>query len=247
MEKRFDDYQTFFIASHHGSFYTSNYRSIQTNSSSMMIVDQKQLEQIMHKNVSRETLEQLQTYISLLLDWNKRINLIGRMDPSPLWQRHILDCAQLLPLLPKGATRVIDIGCGAGLPGIIVAILSNLSVDLIESNGRKGMFLQEVISRLGLADRVHLFSQRVEELTPWKSDVVMARAVAPMPRLLKFSHHFIGQATFSLFLKGQNVVEEIKEATKCWEIEYERLPSATSQTGCIIKISRLESNKKHTS
>ena len=132
--------------------------------------------------VSRETLERLQAYVALLSAWNRRINLVGVNTIGDVWRRHILDSAQLMPLLPEEARVVVDIGSGGGLPGLVLTILGVPEVHLVESDQRKAAFLREAQRVTGAPVIVH--AQRAERLPPIPADAIVARAVAPVDNLL---------------------------------------------------------------
>jgi 16S rRNA (guanine527-N7)-methyltransferase len=191
--------------------------------------------------VSRETMARLEAYVRLLTAWNRRINLVGRTTIGEVWQRHILDSAQLLQHLPPGTRRVVDLGSGAGLPGLILAIFGVPEVHLIESDRRKAAFLAEAI-RVTEAPAV-LHTQRVERVAAFGADVVTARACAPLPALLDLARSFLGPGTICLFLKGRAAAAELTEAEKDWNMRVTMLPSVTDPHGAILKledVSRVE-------
>lgn len=190
-------------------------------------------------NVSRETLGDLEKFADLLLTWNARINLIGKATESTVWERHIADSLQLLPLAPQGALRWLDLGSGAGLPGIVVAIAWKAEnpggqVALIESDGRKCAFLREAIRSLDLPAKV--LNVRIETVHIDPPDVISARALAPLADLLAFSQPLAGPRTCLLFPKGRRLDSELTEAEAAWHIDATRYPSATDPDGAILKI-----------
>lgn len=189
--------------------------------------------------VSRDTLAQLEAYAGLLRKWQGAVNLVGRDTLDDLWRRHILDSAQLARHLPAGARVVTDLGSGAGFPGLVVSLVADIHVHLIEATGRKAAFLQEA-ARLTRA-RVTLHRGRIESLTPWPSDVITARALAPLDQLLTWAAPFLGPATsgvqpLCLFLKGAQAMKELTEARKSWNIDVERISSLTDPAGCVLSI-----------
>ena len=186
--------------------------------------------------VSREALERLRAYADLLITWQRAVNLVGRRSLGDLWRRHMLDSAQLLPLAP-GARTWIDLGSGGGFPGLVLAILGAPEVHLIESDGRKCTFLREAARVTGTRVAVH--HGRIESVSPWPADVVVARACAPLPRLLEYAEPFLTDRTLCLFLKGQDVEKELTEATRCWISSWERLKSASDPKGTILRLRRL--------
>lgn len=189
-------------------------------------------------DVPRETLERLKTYAALLEKWQARINLVGNATLPELWQRHMLDSAQLIRLAPaiQGRRRVwVDLGAGAGFPGLVIAILTGDDVHLIEANAKKCAFLREV-ARAAAAGNVVIHNCRIEDVAPLPADVVTARAFAPLEKLMGYAAPFFGPTTMGLFLKGQNLADELAEATKYWNIEADQLPSRSDRKGRILRV-----------
>jgi 16S rRNA (guanine527-N7)-methyltransferase len=185
-------------------------------------------------HVSRETMARLEDYVRLLAAWNQRINLVGRNTIGTVWQRHILDSAQLMAHLPPGTRRVIDLGTGAGLPGLILAILGVPEVHLVESDRRKAVFLAEAIRVTRASARLHV--GRAEALPRLSADALTARACAHLTDLLALAEPFIGTRTVCLFHKGKNVGAELTEAALGWDMLAETLPSVADPSGCILKL-----------
>jgi 16S rRNA (guanine527-N7)-methyltransferase len=188
--------------------------------------------------VSRETLARLVAYAELLSKWNKRINLISRNSEAELWQRHMLDSAQLLSLIPKSARTVADIGTGAGLPGLILSVLNSAaSFALIESDGRKAAFLREAIRATQSSAIVH--EKRVEEVDLPSQDVVVARALAPLDRLLEMVQKLVSIHTVCLFPKGATAEQELTEARARWIMQARQVPSRTDPAGRILVLTEV--------
>jgi 16S rRNA (guanine527-N7)-methyltransferase len=191
--------------------------------------------------VSRETLQRLGIYAGLLVKWQRAVNLVARDSLEDLWRRHILDSAQLKPLLPPqpatGPRVVVDLGSGAGFPGMVLAILGAGDVHLIESHRRKCAFLAEVARATGT--RVFIHAARLEELAPWPAHVVTARALAPLSRLLGLAAPFLGPGGVCLFLKGRKVEEELTAAGKEWKMRVERIPSVSDPAGTILRLGNI--------
>jgi 16S rRNA (guanine527-N7)-methyltransferase len=184
--------------------------------------------------VSRETLERLQAYVALLTAWNRRINLVGPNTIGDVWRRHILDSAQLMPLLPDDARVVVDIGSGAGLPGLILSILGVPEVHLVESDQRKAAFLREAQRVTGAPVAIH--AQRAERLTAFPADAIVARAVAPVDNLLLMVDKFRGHHTICLFLKGKGIEEELTHLPPTLKMKARILPSGSDPTGRILRL-----------
>jgi len=184
--------------------------------------------------VSRETLERLQAYVALLTAWNRRINLVGANTIGDIWRRHILDSAQLMPLLPDGTRVVVDVGSGAGLPGLVLAMLGVPEVHLVESDQRKAAFLREAQRVTGTPATIH--GQRAERMAPIAADVIVARAVAPVDNLLLMVDKFRKPHTICLFLKGKGVEGELTHLPPALKIKAQILPSRSDPTGRILRL-----------
>lgn len=190
------------------------------------------------QNVSRETFLALNQFSDLLLKWNNKINLVSKkITPQELWERHILDSAQLIKYLPEHKCRIVDFGSGAGFPALIIAIVGGHEVTVVESDQRKCAFMQEAAVQLKLS--IKIINSRIEDVRDIHCDIITARALAPLTKLMEYSENILQENNFMLFLKGQNVVEEIKEASISWDFRHELFPSALNDEGKVIKISNL--------
>jgi 16S rRNA (guanine527-N7)-methyltransferase len=187
--------------------------------------------------VSRETRARLNTYAELLRKWQRSINLVGPRTLDDLWNRHFIDSAQLMPLIPSTARVLVDFGSGAGFPGLVLAILGMAQVHLIESDQRKATFLREVARATGTAITVH--TKRIEQVTPFPADVVSARALAPLSDLLGYAAPFIGPDSLCLFPKGQMVEDELTAASKTWNMNIDRIQSVTDPSATILRVSQV--------
>lgn len=187
------------------------------------------------ENVSRETFSRLEAFIELLTQWNPRINLVSKNSVAEVWQRHVLDSAQLLRYIPQDSKILSDFGSGGGFPGVVLAFLRPWrEVHLIESDARKCAFLTQATALC--PGNIHIHTQRIETLSPWESDIITARALAPVDKLFELLSCFIQKSKISLFLKGQNVVEELDIASKCWDFSYHLHPSITEEQARIIEV-----------
>ena len=191
--------------------------------------------------VSRETLARLKAYVALLGEWNARHNLVSQSSLADVWHRHVWDSAQLLPLMPEAARSLVDLGSGAGFPGLVLACLlrerSGFRTALTESIAKKCRFLEAAVERMGLD--VEVRNARIEASAPEPFDVVTARACAPLGKLLGYAQHFQGPETVCLFLKGQSVEAELTEAHKSWRMKVVRHPSQTDPSAAILEIREL--------
>ncbi len=191
--------------------------------------------------VSRETLERLQVYADLLVKWQKSINLVGASTLGDLWRRHFLDSAQLYPHLPRNPQPLFDLGSGAGFPGLVLSVMGVPRVCLIESDGRKGAFLREVIRETGVDASV--YTGRIEEFEPGeKARVITSRALASLDKLLGFSESLLAGGGLCLFLKGRKAREELTESEKKWIMSAKWGESITDPSGVVLTISRIERN-----
>lgn len=190
------------------------------------------------QNVSRETFSPMADYVALLLKWNSKINLIGAATEDHIWSRHIEDSLQLVPLIPLTARSLIDLGSGAGLPGMVIAIqCPQLSVTLVEQDERKAAFLMEAKSRLGLLNVIIQPINIVQLAGTY--DVVTARALAPLDNLLALAKPLLGQGATGLFPKGENYRAELIAACRNWQFQHEVKPSQTQGGASIITVSQL--------
>lgn len=194
------------------------------------------------EGVSRESLPGLVVYVDLLRQWQAKINLIGPDTVDQIWHRHIADSLQLLTLLPCDCTTILDLGSGAGLPGLPLALAlrpgGNIIVHMVESNAKKAAFLRQAVRVTGASAVVH--NTRIESLDSGALrkdiDVVTSRALAPLSSLLDYAQKPMENRAVGLFLKGQNVERELTEAAKYWKVSAERIASLTEPKACILKI-----------
>lgn len=187
-------------------------------------------------DVSRETLERLRCYHDLLVRWQKAINLVGPKTLADAWRRHFWDSAQLLPHIPRSAESLLDVGSGAGFPGLVLAILGVRGVRLVESDGRKCTFLREVARQTETAVTIH--HARLESLAGQipPPDILTARAFASLDLLLEKTKLYITPNTVCLFHKGRGADDEIAQARKTWTMVVEKIPSETDPSGVILRI-----------
>jgi 16S rRNA (guanine527-N7)-methyltransferase len=191
----------------------------------------------MPNDISRETSEALNRFAALLLRWNRTVNLIARKDEQRLWERHIADSLQLATLMHPAPARAIDLGSGAGFPGLVLAIATSVTFDLIEADQRKAAFLREAARVTGARAQVHATRIETAQIVP--AHLITARALAPLPRLLDLAAPLLATGGICLFLKGANVQAELTEAASQWHMQVEILPSQTAPEACILRISDL--------
>lgn len=192
-----------------------------------------------HIDVSRETISRLEAYQALLLKWNKAINLVSRTTEEDFWTRHILDSAQLFRNLPDNALRWLDVGSGGGLPGLVVAIIAkekrpDLRVTLVESDQRKSTFLRQAGRELDLS--IDVLAERIESITPFKANVLSARALAPLSELLPLVSQHLEEDGVAILPKGERFREELKKAQSDWQFDVVVEPSMTDNAAKILTI-----------
>lgn len=190
-------------------------------------------------DVSRETVERLDLYASLIAMWTSTVNLVAKSTLPDLWTRHILDSGQLLEHLPAGADHWADLGSGGGFPGMVIAILAaekhpGLRVTLVEADLRKAAFLTTAAQRTGLATKV--CARRLESLDPLRADVVSARALAPLARLLGHAERHLAHGGRAIFPKGAAHEAEIREALERWRFSVQKHPSRTDPEAVVLCI-----------
>jgi 16S rRNA (guanine527-N7)-methyltransferase len=199
------------------------------------------LAQVEALGVSRESWQRIEQYVALLLTWQQRINLISPASIPHIWERHVLDSLQLLPLLPPNAKTAADLGSGAGFPALPLAMASGIRFHLYESNQKKAAFLREALRVTGTEGEVHaerLEGTKVTQAFP-KVDIVTARALAPLHELLHLAQPFLDTGAMALFLKGQDVDQELTEAAKSWTITYTKHASLTDSQAIVLAVQEI--------
>lgn len=176
----------------------------------------------------------LRRYVDLLLRWNRAVNLISARDMPMLWQRHIADSLQLAGLWRRQPERAIDLGSGAGFPGLVLAIASGVPFDLVEQDQGKAAFLREAARVTGAS--INVVAARIEDAVLPRAPLITARALAPLPRLLLLSVPLLSPEGECLFLKGRDVDREIAEARKHWAMEIEKIPSSSGGDGVVLRV-----------
>ncbi|MBF9057913.1 16S rRNA (guanine(527)-N(7))-methyltransferase RsmG [Rhodobacterales bacterium HKCCSP123] len=192
--------------------------------------------------VSRETLGRLDLYAGLLVKWQAAINLVSPTTLPQLWLRHMLDSAQVFDHVPDSARRWIDFGSGGGFPGLVCAAIAaekrpDLRITLVESDMRKGAFLREAARQMGVA--VDVLTRRVEDVPPSRSDVVSARALAPLATLCAYAMPHLGPDGICLFQKGARHAEELETARQDWQMDVTTIPSVTDPDAVLLKLENL--------
>lgn len=192
-------------------------------------------------DVSHETWARLDVLVSLLIKWQKTINLVAPKSLGEVWIRHVADGLQVFEAAPKDALIFVDLGSGGGFPGLVIAAAAverpGAHVHLVESDQRKCAFLREAARAMKVPLTVH--NARIESaLAAWPhgADVVTARALAPLDKLIGLAAPLLKAGTAGIFPKGQDVVSELTEATKSWTISYSLKPSRTESSGRLVVV-----------
>ena len=188
-----------------------------------------------------EQKKSLEDYVSKLLDENGKYNFIGKSTIDQVWNRHILDCAQLIQYIKNPQKKFADLGSGAGLPGVVLSLLGLKEIHLIEKSFRKADFLRKIKNIS--PNRIFVQQAKLEELENINFDCIMSRALAPLDKLLEYCQKFLKDDGYCLFLKGKNLPLEISQAKQKFSFEFELFPSLTSKESNIIRINKISKLK----
>lgn len=190
-------------------------------------------------NVSRETEQRLDAILDTLDSWRGRVNLVGPREWPVIWSRHIADSLQLVDLV-RGARHIVDLGSGAGFPGLVLAAAlgPDVQLTLVESVGKKCAFLRAAADGAGLG--VDVRQSRIKSVAPFPADAVTARALSALPKLLEYAAPWTENGAFCVFPKGESVEDELTEARKAWSFHVEVTSSRTSSSGRILKLSEIQ-------
>ncbi|HAW33506.1 MAG TPA: 16S rRNA (guanine(527)-N(7))-methyltransferase RsmG [Alphaproteobacteria bacterium] len=192
-------------------------------------------------NLSEKTVEKLDKYVDLLEREQTKMNLVGASTLPVVWTRHVLDSAQLFDQVKPDDKTVLDFGSGAGFPALVLAIMDagqKHDFRLIESDGKKCAFLNKVISECGL--RATVCNERIEKMEKFGADLITARALASLDKLLKYAFPFFKKTTRCLFMKGAKASDEIDAARRKYDFRLEKIQSVTSAEGTILLLSEVK-------
>ena len=193
-------------------------------------------------NVSRETLNGFYEYETLLSKWNEKINLVSKNTLVDIWERHFLDSGQIIKHVEASGKRWVDVGSGAGFPGLVVALLlRDRKIDcdlvLVEKNPKKGFFLNEVIRKLNLS--VEVVNDNIDTLEPLNADILTARAFSELNNLIEIAFRHRKKEGICLFLKGENYRIELDKTLNYWFFDYDIIDSLSSSSGKIIRVKKI--------
>ncbi len=194
-------------------------------------------------NVSRETISRLEILTALLEKWNPKINLVAKSTLEHAWHRHIVDSAQIWLYRDHEALRWLDIGSGAGFPGLVISAIAaenapDMDITLVESDQRKCIFMQTASREMGICPNI--VTERVENLAPHNADILSARALTSLDGLLAFAETHRNADGICLFPKGQNADSELTSVSASWHISAEQFPSMTDSSAVILRIGEMK-------
>ena len=181
--------------------------------------------------------DKIEFYLSSIIKYNKHTNLIGKSTIENIWDRHVLDCLQLTKHITNKKLKILDLGTGAGLPGILFSIVGYQKVLMVDSVKKKTDFVRKIIKELSLTAKIQ--NKRIEKPPTSQHDIIVSRALAPLVKLLTYARMYSNKNTTSLFLKGRNASSEIDMASKVYFFEFEKIKSLSSDEGCVLKINNI--------
>lgn len=198
-------------------------------------------------SVSCETMELLNVYHDLLVEWQSKFNLVSNSSLQYAWNRHFEDSVQLYEYIPKNAVSLIDFGSGAGFPAMVLAIIAKektpyLNFTLVESIKKKTLYLNEVALKTGVS--VNIINDRIENIKKQKYDVITSRAMTSLNDLLKYAYPFCHKQTVCIFPKGKNYSSELAEAHKTWKFKCDIKQSKVSDEGKILIVTDIQKKKE---
>ena len=188
-------------------------------------------------NLNKKQVEKIDFFITSIINFNQHTNLIGKSTIENIWDRHVLDCLQLTKYINNKKLKILDLGTGAGLPGILLSIVGYQNVLMVDSIKKKTDFVKKTIKELSLSAKVQ--NKRIEKAPISQHDIIVSRALAPLTKLLTYARMYSNKNTTSLFLKGRNAINEIDIAAKVYFFEFEKIKSLSSDDGCILKINNI--------
>jgi len=188
--------------------------------------------------LNKTQVDKIDLYLSSIIKHNKHTNLIGRSTIENIWDRHVLDCLQLTKYITNKKLKILDLGTGAGLPGVLLSVVGYKNVLMVDSVKKKTDFVRKIIKELSLTAKIQ--NKRIEKPPISQHDIIVSRALAPLIKLLTYARMYSNKKTTSFFLKGRNAKSEIDIATKTYFFEFEKIKSLSSNDGCILKINNIK-------
>ena len=188
--------------------------------------------------LTKNQTHKIDTYLEEIKSFNSHTNIVGRSTMSDPWNRHVLDSLQLSNHIKNKKSSIVDLGTGAGIPGLMLSIINYENVSLVDSNAKKINFINKIIPMLNLKTKIYL--QRIENLKNKKYDFLVCRALSNLSNLFFYSQFFLKKNTVLVFLKGKTVKDEINNAKKKWSFNYKKYTSLSSKDGRVLVISNLK-------
>ena len=189
-------------------------------------------------DLNKKQVDKLDFYLSSIIKHNKHTNLVGKSTIENIWDRHVLDCLQLTKHITNNKLKILDLGTGAGLPGVLLSIVGYQRVLMIDSVKKKTDFVRQIIKELSLTAKIQ--NKRIEKPPTSQHDIIVSRALAPLIKLLTYARMYSNKNTTLLFLKGRNAITEINIASKVYFFEFEKIKSLSSDEGCVLKINNIK-------
>ena len=187
--------------------------------------------------LNKTQVDKIDFYLSSIIEYNKHTNLVGKSTIENIWDRHVLDCLQLTKYIINKKLKILDMGTGAGLPGVLFSIVGYQRVLMVDSVKKKTDFVRKIIKELSLTAKIQ--NKRIEKSPTSQHDIIVSRALAPLVKLLTYARMYSNKKTTSLFLKGRNANSEIDIASKVYFFEFEKIKSLSSDDGCVLKINKI--------
>ena len=187
--------------------------------------------------LNKTQVDKIDFYLSSIIEHNKHTNLVGKSTIENIWDRHVLDCLQLTKYIFNKKLKILDLGTGAGLPGVLFSIVGYQRVLMVDSVKKKTDFVRKIIKELSLTAKIQ--NKRIEKPPTSQHDIIVSRALAPLVKLLTYARMYSNKNTTSLFLKGRNASSEIDMASKVYFFEFEKIKSLSSDEGCVLKINNI--------
>ena len=188
--------------------------------------------------LNKTQVDKIDFYLSSIIKHNKHTNLVGKSTIENIWDRHVLDCLQLTKYIISKKLKILDLGTGAGLPGVLFSIVGYQRVLMVDSVKKKTDFVGKIIKELSLTAKIQ--NKRIEKPPMSQYDIIVSRALAPLVKLLTYARMYSNKNTTLLFLKGRNAISEIDVATKVYIFEFEKIKSLSSDEGCVLKINNIK-------
>ena len=187
--------------------------------------------------LNKTQVDKIDYYLSSIIEHNKHTNLVGKSTIENIWDRHVLDCLQLTKYIINKKLKILDLGTGAGLPGVLFSIVGFQKVLMVDSVKKKTDFVRKIIKELSLTAKIQ--NKRIEKPPTSQHDIIVSRALAPLVKLLTYARMYSNKNTTLLFLKGRNATSEIDIASKVYFFEFEKIKSLSSEDGCVLKINNI--------